>query len=110
MNNEKLQLYLQKYKKQWERFKDLPDGIKLFYEWAKAKEKQKKIQEKLKAKTERERKREARALIILAKLMIKENPQLVEQLINKHYDEFKQKERGKEVDYAYYISKLLYEK
>jgi hypothetical protein len=108
MNKEKLEIWKEKYKKEWEKFKALDNGEKLFYDYIKTKEKQKKIQEKLKAQAEKEKKREARALIILAKLLLKElDKEQLQAFIERHSADFIQKERGKEINYSKYILKLL---
>ena len=103
----KLDFLKQKYKKDWEKFKDIDNGEKLFLEYVKAKEKLLKVKEKTKAFQEKERKREARALIILAKLFIKLYPNNVKDIINQYKDEFIQKEGKKDIDYSKYILKML---
>ncbi len=105
MNN--IDLLKQKYKKDWDYFKDIDNGEKLFLEFVKAKEKILKVKEKTKAIQEKERKREARALIILAKLLIELYPDRIEKIINQHKDKFIQKEGKKEIDYSKYIWKLI---
>ncbi len=102
-----IDLLKQKYKKDWEYFKNIDNGEKLFIEFVKAKEKIRKVKEKTKAIQEKERKREARALIILAKLLIDLYPNRIEKIINQHKDKFIQKEGKKEIDYSKYIQKIL---
>jgi len=108
MNREKLEVWKEKYKKEWEKFEALDNGEKLFYDYIKAKEKLKKTQEKLKAQAEKERKREARALIILAKIILKtQKTEVIKSLIERNNNDFLQKERGKLIDYSQYIYRLL---
>ncbi|MDQ7055263.1 MAG: hypothetical protein Q9M89_01640 [Persephonella sp.] len=69
----------------------------------KIKEKQKKIKEK-------EKKREARALIILAKLLLKTmDKERIRTFLDQHREHFIQKERNKSIDYSTYIYKILKE-
>ncbi len=108
MNREKLEIYKQRYAKDWEKFKHLENAEKLFYEYAKAKEKLERTKEKVMAQTQKEKKREARALIILAKLLISHlGPEQVRHFVLSRRNEFIQKERGKEIDYSKYIFNLL---
>ena len=75
----------------------------------KIKEREKKLREQIASKTEKERKREARALIILSKIMIRENPNLINQVLSRYQQEFIQKESKDEIDYTIYIRRLLLE-
>ena len=102
---ENLEVLKQKYKKLWEM---VGGDEELFLKLVKLKEKEKKLKEELKYRSEKERKREARALIILAKLLMNEIRK--EDLINfieKNKDKFIQKERKEEIDYAKYVLKLI---
>lgn len=105
MNN--IDLLKQKYKKDWDYFKNIDNGEKLFLEFVKAKEKILKVKQKTKAIQEKERKREARALIILAKLLIELEPDLIKKVLIENNDKFIQKEGRKEIDYSKYIYKLI---
>jgi methyl coenzyme M reductase subunit C-like uncharacterized protein (methanogenesis marker protein 7) len=97
------------YPKVWEKYKGMEKEIAemLFLEHVKAIQKIKKIEEKIEKITERERKREARALIILAKLLLQENPKLVKEILEKHQEKFQQKEGRVELDYSNYVRKIL---
>ena len=114
MNREKLEIFKQKYASEYEKFLnqfDKDTAEKLFYEYAKAKEKLKQTKEKIQAISEKERKREARALIIFAKLILKNiKKDEILNFIEQHRQEFTQKERGKEIDYSKYLVKFLEEK
>ncbi|MFN3264818.1 MAG: hypothetical protein ACK42C_07950 [Aquificaceae bacterium] len=110
MREKKLEMFKEKYQQDWERFRsELPTekAEELFYKWALAKERLKKAKEKALAVSERERKREARALIILAKILIREMPSKVSAILNEFPHEFIQKEGRQEVDYSVYVRRLL---
>jgi uncharacterized protein YktB (UPF0637 family) len=97
------------YPKVWEKYQSLERELaeELFIEHVKALQKIKKTEEKIEKITERERKREARALIILSKILIKESPKLVKEILERYQGEFQQKEGRVELDYSRYIKKLL---
>ncbi len=98
-----------RYPRIWKKYEGLEKELaeELFLKHVKALQKIKKTEEKIEKITEREKKREARALIILAKIMIKENQKLVKEILEKYKEEFKQKEGRVELDYAKYIKKFL---
>jgi hypothetical protein len=97
------------YPKVWEKYQSLERELaeELFIEHVKALQKIKKTEERIERITERERKREARALIILSKLLIKENPNLIREIIEKYQGEFRQREGRVELDYSKYVRKFL---
>ena len=97
------------YPKVWEKYKGMEKELaeELFLEHVKALQKIKKTEEKIEKITERERKREARALIILSKILIKESPKLVKEILERYQGEFQQKEGRVELDYSKYVRKLL---
>jgi hypothetical protein len=97
------------YPRVWEKYQSLDKELaeELFLEHVKAIQKIKKTEEKIEKITERERKREARALIILSKIVLKENPELVKEIIERYKEEFKQKEGRVELDYSKYVRKFL---
>jgi hypothetical protein len=98
----------EKYQKLWE---EVGGDEELFLKLVKLKEKEKKFKEELKYKTEKERKREARALIILAKLLLKElDKEKLISFIETNKKEFIQKERKEEVDYSVYVLRLIEKK
>ena len=97
----------EKYQKLYE---EVGGDEELFLKLVKLKEKEKRLKEELKLKSEKEKKREARALIILAKLLIKEiDKEKLISFIQTNKKEFIQKERKEEVDYSKYVLKLLEE-
>ena len=103
---ENLEVLKQKYQNLWQEIGD----EKLFLELVRIKEREKNIKEKIKKKTEKERKREARALIILAKLLMKDikKEELIK-FIEAHKTDFIQKDKKETVDYSKHILKLLEE-
>jgi hypothetical protein len=108
INKSKLDIYKIKYPKLWEEVKELENAEELFLKQIKIKERDRKIKDIIEQKKKKERKRETRALIIFAKLMLKElSKNEIEKLLNKYSKEFIQKERGKEIDYSKYIWKLI---
>jgi hypothetical protein len=98
-----------RYPRIWKKYEGMEKELaeELFLKHMKVIQKVKKTEEKIEKITEREKKREARALIILAKLLIKENPKLVGEILEKYKEEFRQKEGRIELDYAKYIKKFL---
>ena len=111
VNMSDLEMYKEKYKKIWEEYKNLDPLLaeKLFLKHVRALERVNKIKHKLETVSERERKREARALIILAKILIQNHKDLVKETLSNNQDKFKSKEGKVELDYSKYILKLLQE-
>ena len=104
-----LEMYKEKYKKIWEEYKNLDPLLaeKLFLKHVRALERVNKIKHKLETVSERERKREARALIILAKIVLRENKDLARNILLNYANEFKGKEGKVELDYSKYIAKFI---
>ena len=99
----------QRYQKVWAEYQSLDPTVaeKLFLKHVRALERVEKAKRKLLTVSERERKREARALIILAKLIISEHPNIVRQIVSNHVSDFHAKEGAVLVDYSKYIYRLL---
>ena len=106
MNVEELKT---RYQKIWAEYQSLDSVIaeKLFLKHVRAIERVEKAKRKLLTVSERERKREARALIILAKLIISERQDVVKQILSHHISDFLNKEGAVLVDYSKYIYRLL---
>jgi len=114
MNIEKLNIYKQKYQKEYEKFKnkyislDNDELDKMFYKHISLKEKQKQLDKKLKKKAEKNKKLETQALIIFAKLMLKiVSNEKINEILNRHKDYFIIKRKNKEIDLSKYIRKLM---
>lgn len=110
MSVDKFELLKEKYRKDWERLvSELGEekALEVFLKYARAKERLLRAKERVQAITERERKREARALIILSKLLIREKPEVVKEVLQAFPSEFIQRERKQDIDYSGYIIQLL---
>ena len=99
----------QRYPKVWAEYQNLDPAVaeKLFVKHVRALERVERAKRKLLTASEKERKREARALIILAKLIISEHPDIVKQILSTRQIDFVGKEGAVEVDYSKYITRLL---
>ncbi len=109
MSDNELEVLKERYKKIWEQYQGLDSKIaeKLFLKHVRAIERIHKIQNKLEAVSEKERKREARALIIFAKIVLREHKDLAKNILLSYANEFKGKEGKVELDYSKYIAKFL---